>query len=410
MLEEFHPFALSLILGFLIGVEREYHHKKSAAAFGVRTFPFVALTGTLAAYAHNTYLTIAISAIVFTLIAISYFFTARGRGKTADFGLTTEFAAVIVFCTGYLLVDNARPGILVGIATLALLVSREWLHRFIREKLKQSEITAAAALIVAVFGVAPFLPDRAIDPWQLFNPRRLVTLISIIGLIHFAGYAAIRVFGAKAGLALTGFLGGFISSTAIFLNLRGTLRENTRHEKTVLASGLFAIAATLAELIAVLYVASPPLVLKLWQPLAAMIVTGGILAAVLLWRDNSKVRGSEAGAPLDFKAVAKMGILLSLLITAVDLAHRYFSHAGLWIISFTSGLFEMHGASLAVAVEQGKGTLSPDNAATAILFAVAASFVSKFGILIAGGRDAFALKSSAALALVVLAGLGTLFF
>lgn len=178
----------------------------------------------------------------------------------------------------------------------------------------------------------------------------------------------------------------------------------------MLASGLFAIAATLAELIAVLYVASPPLVLKLWQPLAAMIVTSGILAAVLLWRDNSKVRGSEAGAPLDFKAVAKMGILLSLLIAAVDLAHRYFSHAGLWIISFTSGLFEMHGASLAVAVEQGKGTLSPDNAATAILFAVGASFVSKFGILIAGGRDAFALKSSAALALVVLAGLGTLFF
>lgn len=125
MLEEFHPFALSLILGFLIGVEREYHHKKSAAAFGVRTFPFVALTGTLAAYAHNTYLTVAISAVVFTLIAISYFFTARGRGKTADFGLTTEFAAVIVFCTGFLLVDNARLGSLVGIATLALLVSRE---------------------------------------------------------------------------------------------------------------------------------------------------------------------------------------------------------------------------------------------------------------------------------------------
>lgn len=408
VLEEFHPFALSLILGFLIGVEREYHHKKSATAFGVRTFPFVALTGTLAAYAHNTYLTLVIAGAVFALIVISYFFTARGRGKTADFGLTTEFAAVIVFCTGYLLVDNARLGALVGVATLALLVSREWLHRFIREKLKQSEITAAAVLIIAVFGIAPFLPDRALDPWQLFNPRRLVTLISIIGLIHFAGYAAIRMFGAKAGLALTGFLGGFISSTAVFLNIRSTLHENPRHEKTVLASGLFAITATLTELIAVLYVASPPLVFKLWRPMAAMIVTSGILGFFFLWRDNARVRGSDAGEPLDFKAVAKMGILLSLLIAVVDLGHRYFSHAGLWIISFASGLFELHGASLAVAVEQGKDTLSPDNAAAAILFAVAASFVSKFGILIVGGRDAFALKGSVALGSVSLAGFAVL--
>lgn len=81
VLEEFHPFALSLILGFLIGVEREYHHKKSATAFGVRTFPFVALTGTLAAYAHNTYLTLVIAGAVFALIVISYFSPPAGAAK-----------------------------------------------------------------------------------------------------------------------------------------------------------------------------------------------------------------------------------------------------------------------------------------------------------------------------------------
>mgnify|MGYP007115105274 CR=1 FL=1 len=102
----------------------------TAGLLAAEAGPGTVLTGTLAAYAHHTYLTVAISSVVFTLIAISYFFTARGRGKTADFGLTTEFAAVIVFCTGYLLVGNARLGVLVGIATLALLVSREWLHRY----------------------------------------------------------------------------------------------------------------------------------------------------------------------------------------------------------------------------------------------------------------------------------------
>lgn len=410
VLEEFHPFALSLILGFLIGVEREYHHKASTAAFGVRTFPFIALTGTLAAYTRNVYLAAAIALVVLSLIAISYFLTVRGRGNKADFGLTTEFAAIIVFVTGYVLLENARLGALIGMATLALLVSRLWLHTFIREKLKQSEITAAAALIIAVFGIAPFLPDRTLDPWQLFNPRRLLTLISLIGLIHFAGYAAIRVFGAKAGLALTGLLGGLISSTAVFLNIRETFRENPQHEKTVIASGLFAVAATLSELVMVLFVASPALVAVIWPTIAAMVAASLLLGVFLIGRDGARIRGSESGEPLDFKAVAKMGILLSLLIAVVDLAHRFFSHAGLYVISFASGLFEMHGAALAVAVEQAKGTLAPDPALQAISLAIAASFVSKFGILFTGGRDAFAARMSGALLIVLVCGAAAFFF
>lgn len=408
MLEEFHPFALALILGFLIGVEREYHHKKSATAFGVRTFPFIALTGTLAGYLKIMPLTVAIAGVVFALITLSYFMSVRPRSKETDFGLTTEFAAIIVFCSGYVITVDARMGIIIGMATLALLVSREWLHRFIRQKLTQSEINAAATLIVAVFGVTPFLPDHTVDPWHLFNPRRLVTLISIIGLVHFAGYTAIRVFGARVGLALSGFMGGFISSTAVFLQIRETLKSASRHPKTVMASGLFAVAATLAELCGVLYLASPVLAYHVLLPLVTMILVASMAAGVLVWRDTARVPGTENGKPLDFKAVLKLGLLLSLMIAVVEVAHRNFSAAGLWVVSFTSGLFELHGASLAVSLDHARGNISDETARFAVLIVVAASFISKMAILLVAHRDAFAIKTSVLLALVLCSGAATL--
>jgi uncharacterized membrane protein (DUF4010 family) len=410
VLEQFHPFALSLLMGLIIGAEREYHHKKSAAAFGVRTFPFIALAGTLAAYLQNLYLTIAVTAVVFSLIVLSYSRSTAKRNRDVDFGLTTEFAALIVFCAGYAMFTNARLGALIALATLALLVSREWLHRFIRNQLKRNEITAATMLLIAVFGVAPFLPDRAIDPWQLVNPRRLVSLMALIGLIHFAGYAAIRIFGAKAGLALTGFLGGLISSTSVFLRLRETLTENRSHDNAVIASGLLAVVATLGELLAVLAVASRPMLLAVWLPLTTGIGVSLALAFLLLRNDTSKRRGNTAATPLDFVAVLKLGALLSLLIALVEVGHRIFAAAGLWIVTFTSGLFEMHGAVLAVSVEHSKGAIDLQAARAAILLAVAASFVSKIGITIVVGRDAFTLKTCALLLLVSLCGAATLLF
>jgi uncharacterized membrane protein (DUF4010 family) len=39
------------------------------------------------------------------------------------------------------------------------------------------------------------------------NPRKLLMLFALIALLQFAGYAANRLFGARSGLTLSGFLG-----------------------------------------------------------------------------------------------------------------------------------------------------------------------------------------------------------
>ena len=270
--------------GLAIGIEREHHHRNSHDPLGVRTFALVALAGTVCAFLAVDCLTGAVAAALFALIALSYWRSTGGSEAVRDTGLTTEVAAVVVFCTGYIFYRDTAIGLATGLSTLALLIARDTLHKFARERLQRSELQAVAILLIAMFGVVPFLPNHAVDPFGVMNPRQLVTLLSLIGILQFSGYATRRMFGARAGLALSGFLGGLVSSTAVFLGLRDVLHANKNSERAVMASALFANAASLTELAAVLAMGSLPLLLAIALPLGVLIALNLGIAALLFSR------------------------------------------------------------------------------------------------------------------------------
>lgn len=406
MLETLHPFALSLIIGLLIGVEREYHHKGVEQTLGVRTIPLVALSGTLAAWLQNAALAAVIGFAAFTLIALGYWRSTRRRSRMTDYGLTTEIATIVVFCMGYVMLTDTALGGVIGLGTLVLLISRGWLHKFVRQKLRRSELTAAVTLIIAIFGIAPYLPDRTIDPLKIFNPRRLLILFSLVGLLQFSGYAIIRIFGARTGLALSGFLGGFVSSTAVFVSLADTLKKYPQQGRSVMASGLLAVSGTIIELGIILAISSLPLLQTLVLFLGAIIVLSSGLSAALLFRQKSQLHSREIGDPLNFVSILRLGALLAGLIAAVDLVYRSLHNSGLWLVAAVSGLFELHGVSIAVAVDYKKGSLDTEAAQIAIMVAVAASFVSKIVILFFSGQKVFAVKLSLLLATILMAAVG----
>lgn len=405
MLQEIHPFALSLILGLLIGTEREHNERGAQKTLGVRTFAFVALSGSLAAWLTNPALAAVLGLAIFALILLGYWRSTGEGKKHADPGLTTEIAAIVTFCTGYVLNHNIRLGILFGLATLALLISRGWMHRFVREKLRKQELTAAAVLIILFFGVAPFLPDGPVDPLGIVKPRSLLMLFALIALLQFAGYAANRLFGARSGLALSGFLGGFVSSTAVFVALPETRRSNLRDEYLVTSHALLAVSATLIQLGLVVTLAEPALAAALVFPLLAMIVTSAALALLLARGNAGKGGKTTLRDPVDFRSVLKLALVLGGLIAMVNLVHRAFDDWGLWLMAGISGLFELHGVSLAIALDLARGAVSLSASAIAVMMAIVASFISKLGIVAFAHRDSFGVRLSAALALVLASGI-----
>ncbi len=71
MFDEMMPFLTALIIGLLIGIERERSKGQDDISWGARTFPLLALTGVLIAFLNDTTLTVLISLFISLLIAIN---------------------------------------------------------------------------------------------------------------------------------------------------------------------------------------------------------------------------------------------------------------------------------------------------------------------------------------------------
>lgn len=405
MFETLQPFAISFFTGLLIGIERERAHAVGAQAIGVRTFVLLGLLGTLAARIGEPALTLGLAAFALAAILAGYFRSTRPGG--GDIGLTTEVSAGVVFALGYLSVRDPTLGASLGVVVLLVLVSRQSLHVFARETLQAGEVNAAVILLVFVFVVIPFLPDRTIDPGGLVNPRRLALMVTIIAGMQFAGYVAGRVLGSAQGAVLTGMLGGLVSSTAVFLMLAGHARKGTGTPRLAAATALFATAATLVELVVVLLAGSAALAALIAVPVAAMVATGALVGALFARGGSNADEPLQTQNPLDLKAALKLGLVIGVLLIAVASAQRAFGPKGAQWVAMLGGLFELHGVSLATAVLLREGHVALEAAGFAIELAILASFLSKFGILwFLGRRVDFALRVSGGLAAMLAAGTG----
>lgn len=278
---------------------------------------------------------------------------------------------------GHIIHENPGLGAALGMAVLAILISRKWLHRFVTSTLRSSEVQAAATLLVLGFGVAPFLPDEPIDPWHLFVPRTLVLLTTLVGVVQFSGYALMRAFGARAGLALSGFLGGLVSSTAVFLSLASALRSQPGNAP--FAGALLSIVAMTLELLLILAGASLPL-FKQMLPVCAASAGTGILIAALINRSVA-FAGTQSSRPLDWKALVKLTLLIFGMLAAVEITRRTVGAAAVQGVSFLSGLFEVHGISLATAVVFSEGKMESADALLSLKLALLAAYVSKYVIV-----------------------------
>jgi len=120
----FLRFGISLAIGFMVGLQREFAFRGSERELvaGERTFALMGLVGCLAAMSADilgssfAFLTIILLVGIFT--AVAYFIDAW-RGHV---GLTTEIAILITVLTGALCYwDQLTLAAAIGIATTVLL-------------------------------------------------------------------------------------------------------------------------------------------------------------------------------------------------------------------------------------------------------------------------------------------------
>lgn len=385
-------------IGLLIGVERERQKRAGRQAdAGMRTFTLVSLMGGLAAQTGSDLVTG--SAVLF---AVAIALLTRMRSGSRQQGMTTQVALVIVAILGVL--AQTRPGEAIAVAVAVVMVMSNGvpLHRFARDWLTEREVRDGFLFATAALVVLPVLPDRAIDPLNLVNPFALWRLaIVLMGVSAFSHFAT-RILGPRYGLAISGFAGGFVSSTASIAAL-GSLAKGDRHLVQACASG--AVASILGSLLflVILVGAADPGILR--PLLAAFAVAGALVlgySAFLAWRVNRT--NSSPAAPsraFDFRTTLIFVGLVSVFSLLSWALIAEFGNAMIFASVVGTALIDAHAAAVSVATLIAGGKLSAGDGSLAILFGFSANMLAKAPTAFALGRAAYGMRVSFGLCLLV---------
>jgi uncharacterized membrane protein (DUF4010 family) len=378
---------VALGAGLLIGIERERSagEQQPEATAGVRTFSITALLGVFSAISGSHVLLGAVAVGVVGLTAFAYH-----RSHADGPGLTTEVALLATFVTGVLAASRPVLAAAAGVLIVVLLVLRAPLHGFARHELSEQELHDGVLLAAAAILVLPLLPDHPIDPWGVLNPRLVWQLTVLIMLIDAVGYVAQRLAGPKAGLPISGLLGGMVSSTAVV----ATMGQRARSEPAVLSSAVAAAAfsqiATVAQLALVLAVSDSTLLGELRWPLVAM---GLAMAAygALMYRASAD---GEPPPPLRGRAFRMRTALVfagAFTLVALLVAWLQDSFGAGWAMAgvVAGGFADAHSTSASVGTLTSSQQMGRPLGAIAIGLVLTANTCTKLAVATSGGSRYF---------------------
>jgi len=409
--EPWWRFGVALVIGAFIGLEREFfqQHGESPNFAGIRTFALMGLLGAVAAFItqdQGVIVFIAMYVLLGLLILFSHIgevYHARGTG------ITTEVAALLTPLLGALVVwEHAEVAGALGVVTALLLSLKPSLHSAIRH-MRPEDLRGALEFALVSAVILPLLPNEFVGPYDLINPFQIWLLVVFVSGISFFGYVLMKVFGADKGIGLAGLLGGLVSSTATTASFAGRSRETPALVPEFAYSIVLASSVMFPRVMAGVLIVHPPLLSYVAGPAIVMLLTGLITAGYLWRRRASQERepqeSLELANPLRLTTAVSFGLLLGIVIIAVQLAQDLFGTGGVYGASLISGLVDVNAITLSASELAKVGNVPERVAAVAIILATVVNTGSKAMLAYSLGDKGLRRKVLPAFGLIILAGL-----
>jgi uncharacterized membrane protein (DUF4010 family) len=351
-------FAIAILLGALVGVEREkrkMEEQEPDHIAGLRTFTLLALLGATAGFLSKTLSSPWILPAALLIVGAFIFagYSVIVRSSDGGKGLTTETAAIVVFLLGAMVMFGHRElAIALGVVTAAVLAYKQPLHGFV-EKLGWDDVYAGLRLLIATFIALPLLPNHPIDPWGALNPYKLWLLVILISSLSLIGYVLTRWLGPARGTALTGLTGGLVSSTAVTLSFAREARESAQNTAALACGILLAWAVMFARVIVLVAAVNRKLLPEMVIPFVLMGLASGGYAAWLYFSDKSidgKAPKGEVDVenPFSLTAAAKFAALFAVVLLAVKIVQEHFPPSGLYAVAALAGLTDVDAITLSM--------------------------------------------------------------
>jgi uncharacterized membrane protein (DUF4010 family) len=225
------------------------------------------------------------------------------------------------------------------------------LHHHIKEKHLWIDIS----LLIILWMSAILMPkDIAIGDYLKLH--LIFKIISLFATLELMSFLLFHFTSGHRGLLLQGLLGGFISSTATYIQLLGNEKFSATNVHSTLNALLLAKIAMLIEAIMIVTALSNGQSLHHITPFILQLT---FLLLFLLWnilRDENLKHGKnihihvEFDHPIIWKNVLKLSGLILLLVTSMHYLEEYL-HLSEYFSAFIISLFEAHSVLASVLIK-----------------------------------------------------------
>jgi uncharacterized membrane protein (DUF4010 family) len=276
----------------------------------------------------------------------------------------------------YLAVGNAALGVVMGASVAVLLAFKVEIHRT-AERLNEADVKAVMQFVLLSLIILPVLPDQTYGPYGVLNPRQIWWMVVLIVGVGLAGYIAGKFVPERASIAVSGMLGGLVSSTATTASYARRLQSGIVAPAVAAAVISIASAISLLRMLAEVTVAAPGL-------LAAVAPAILLMALALLGTARLVYRGTETRAAdrmLENPSQVRGALVFALIYAAVLLASaavkQHLGQGALYPVAIVSGLTDVDAITLTAARLFSTGSIDQAQAWRLIVTAALSNLVAK---------------------------------
>jgi uncharacterized membrane protein (DUF4010 family) len=403
--------AEALMIGLLVGAQREGAHREEAgpaSRAGLRDFILVAAIGGLCGLLQIPWLTVS------ALLGMVAMWVVFKQHQPQGVGLTTDLAAIAVFCLSYTCAVPGFPqggplAIALAIVLATFLEAKRTLHKFFRETITEVEFNDTLRFLTLIFIIYPLLPRGSYGPYQFLNPQRLWFFVILVSSISYMGYFLEKFLGEKTGLTLVSLLGGLASTTASTSAFAQEARRQPDQLNAYWQAATLANAIQFPRVLALLAAISLPLARSATKSLLVMGAAGLILAGLIRMKPSpehdSRQRMSMRN-PFTFRPALEFGVMFAAIMFFVKAMTFEFGNRAITWTSAISGLLDVDSITITTGELFKMGKLETGMATAAILLALLANAFFKTGMAWTLGTWSFAWRVG--LSFLVMLGSGAM--
>ena len=214
------------------------------------------------------------------------------------------------------------------------------------KKLYTEDFLTLAKFVFLSGVILPLVPDREIITGVPVSPYKLWLAIVVISSISYMSYLLRKYVFPRAGLLLTGILGGLYSSTATTFIVAKKSKEAAEPPSHYAAAILVSICMMYLRVFLLIVVFNPSLCMHMLPYFAILVAVSGVVAFFIYKASPDAevvdLPETKHQNPLELKIALIFGVLYIVFSIITKYTIQYYGNGGLSVLSFIVGCTDIN--------------------------------------------------------------------